>query len=106
VAFFQLGGVVLSVYGRAHLAKDAGLSPGRAGFGGIALAQNVRSKQEVDAVLAEAEKAGGRIIASAGEKFWGVSSDNHFSRRVASSDNVTRRDKVRRYRFGYDQDAG
>src|SRR3954451_11150541 len=71
VAFFQLGGVVLSVYGRAHLAKDAGLVPDGSGFGGIALAQNVRSRQEVDAVLAEAEKAGGRVIAKAEEKFWG-----------------------------------
>jgi uncharacterized protein len=71
VAFFQLGGIVLSVYGRAHLAKDAGLSPEGSGFGGIALAQNVRSKQEVDAVLADAEEAGGRVIAKAEDKFWG-----------------------------------
>jgi predicted lactoylglutathione lyase len=71
VAFFQLGGIVLSVYGRAHLAKDAGLPPEGTGFGGIALAQNVRRKQQVDVVLAEAERAGGRIIAKAEEKFWG-----------------------------------
>jgi predicted lactoylglutathione lyase len=71
VAFFQLGGIVLSVYGRARLAKDAGLSPDGSGFGGIALAQNVRSKGEVDALLAEAEKAGGRVIAKAESKFWG-----------------------------------
>ena len=71
VAFFQLGGVVLSVYGREHLAKDAGLSPEGSGFGGVALAHNVRSKAEVDALLAEAEEAGGRVIAKAEDKFWG-----------------------------------
>lgn len=71
VAFFQLGGIVLSVYGRGHLAKDAGFSPDGAGFGGIALAQNVRSKGEVDEILARAETAGGRILAKAEDKFWG-----------------------------------
>jgi predicted lactoylglutathione lyase len=71
VAFFQMGGIALSVYGRAHLAADAGVPPEGSGFGGIALAQNVRSKEEVDAVLAEAERAGGRIIAKAQDKFWG-----------------------------------
>lgn len=71
VAFFQLGGIVLSVYGRGPLAEDAGLSPEGSGFGGIALAQNVRSKGEVDEILARAEKAGGRILAKAEDKFWG-----------------------------------
>jgi predicted lactoylglutathione lyase len=71
VAFFQLGGVVLSVYGREHLARDAGLPPEGSGFGGIALAHNVRSKGEVDALLTEAEKAGGRVISKAEDKFWG-----------------------------------
>jgi catechol 2,3-dioxygenase-like lactoylglutathione lyase family enzyme len=71
IAFFQCGGMVFSVYGRADLAKDAGLPAEGSGFGGITLAQNVRSKEEVDAVLAEAEKAGGRILSPAEEKFWG-----------------------------------
>src|SRR5262245_268953 len=70
VAFFQLGGVVLSVYGRGHLARGAGLPPEGSGFGSVALAHNVRSKGEVDDLLAEAEKAGGRVIARAEDKFW------------------------------------
>ena len=73
VAFFQMGGVVLSLFGRADLAKDAGLTdagePGR--FGGIALAYNARSREEVDAVLAEAVAVGARLLKPAQEAFWG-----------------------------------
>src|SRR3954471_21079220 len=48
VVFFQVGGLVLSLFPREHLAKDAALSPEGSGFCGIALAYNTRSKQEVD----------------------------------------------------------
>jgi catechol 2,3-dioxygenase-like lactoylglutathione lyase family enzyme len=71
IAFFQCGGMILALYGRDELAKDAGLPAAGNGFGGVTLAQNVRSKAEVDAVLAGAQKAGGRIIAPAEDKFWG-----------------------------------
>jgi len=70
VAFFQTGGMVLALFGRAALAEDAHLSLGT-GFGGIALAHNVRSKAEVAAVLAEAERSGGRILKPAQDTFWG-----------------------------------
>ena len=42
-----------------------------AGFAGMALAQNVRSKAEVDAVIAEAEKAGAKVLKKARDVFWG-----------------------------------
>lgn len=71
IAFFQCGGMILALYGRADLAKDAGLPAEGTGFGGVTLAQNVRTKTEVDAVLAEAVKAGGRLLAPAEDKFWG-----------------------------------
>ncbi len=71
VAFFQAGGMALALYGRESLAKDAGLTDKGSGFGGITLAHNVRSKTEVDALLAEAERAGGRILVPAEDKFWG-----------------------------------
>jgi catechol 2,3-dioxygenase-like lactoylglutathione lyase family enzyme len=74
VAFFQLGGLALGLFGRASLAEDAGLAetePGAPGFGGIALAQNVRSPEAVDALLAEAERAGARILRPARKVFWG-----------------------------------
>jgi len=72
VAFFQAGGMILGLWSRAALAEDAGLPPeAPSGFGGMALAHNVRSKAEVDAVLAEAEAAGARMLRPAQEVFWG-----------------------------------
>ncbi|MFI0777529.1 VOC family protein [Streptomyces sp. NPDC021212] len=60
--FFQAGGLGLVLWGRDKLARDCGLEPGSAGgFGGIALAHNVRSEAEVDALLAAAEQAGGTV---------------------------------------------
>src|SRR5215210_1746095 len=70
VAFFQVGGLVLSLFPREHLAEDAGLSPEGSGFCGIALAYNTRSKDEVKEVLREAERAGARILKPAQDVFW------------------------------------
>ena len=70
LVFFQLGGIVLSLYRRDALARDANLDPGE-GFGGMTLAYNGRSKEEVDATLAAAEAAGARILKPAEEVFWG-----------------------------------
>ncbi len=71
VAFLPAGGVVLALYGRDALAEDAHVPPEGSGFGGIALAHNVRRREEVAAVLAEAEAAGGRILKPAQDVFWG-----------------------------------
>jgi catechol 2,3-dioxygenase-like lactoylglutathione lyase family enzyme len=70
VVFFQLGGIVLGLWGRAARAADARLELGQ-GFGGVALAYNVREKAEVAAVLAEAEAAGAAILKPAEDTFWG-----------------------------------
>jgi len=74
VAFFQAGGVVLALYDRAALAADAQLpdtpAPGGA-FTGVALAHNVRTRDEVARVLAEAVAAGGRLLKPAQDAFWG-----------------------------------
>ncbi|MGW2566080.1 VOC family protein [Streptomyces sp. NPDC001537] len=60
--FFQAGGLGLVLWSREKLARDCGLEPRPAGgFGGIALAHNVRSEAEADALLAAVERAGGRI---------------------------------------------
>jgi uncharacterized protein len=60
--FFQAGGLGLVLWGRDRLAADCGLPAGAAaGFGGIALAHNVRSEAEVDALLAAVNQAGGTI---------------------------------------------
>jgi catechol 2,3-dioxygenase-like lactoylglutathione lyase family enzyme len=71
VTFLSAGGVVLSLYGRDALAEDAHLPPEGSGFGGITLAHNVRERDEVAVVLAEAEAAGGRILKPAQDVFWG-----------------------------------
>ena len=60
--FFQAGGLGLVLWSRDKLAADCGLGPGPAsGFGGIALAHNVRSEAEVDALLAKVAQAGGTV---------------------------------------------
>jgi predicted CoA-binding protein/catechol 2,3-dioxygenase-like lactoylglutathione lyase family enzyme len=71
VAFFQMGGSILALWPRAELAKDAGLVDDGHGFQGIALAYNTRTEEEVDEVLAAAEKAGGRIVQAAHKAFFG-----------------------------------
>lgn len=71
IAFFQLGGVALGLYGRSALAEDAKLLDTGGEFGGIALAHNVRTRVEVDEVLALAAKVGGRILKPAESAFWG-----------------------------------
>jgi uncharacterized protein len=70
VVFFRAGGTVLALWGRAELAEDSGVEDG-GGWGGVTLAHNVRSPEEVDAVLAEAERAGATITRAAGPAFWG-----------------------------------
>jgi catechol 2,3-dioxygenase-like lactoylglutathione lyase family enzyme len=69
VVFFQAGGLVVGLFARAALAADAGLPEEGAGFRGIALAYNARSRAEVDAVMAAA--AGATITKPAEDTFWG-----------------------------------
>ncbi len=71
VAFFQTGGSAFGLYPRDKLAEDAKLPPEGSGFCGVALAQNVRSKEEVDRVLAEAVVAGATLLKAAQDVFWG-----------------------------------
>jgi uncharacterized protein len=70
VVFFRAGGIVVALWSRSALAEDSGVRDG-GGWGGVTLAHNVRSPQEVDAVLAGAEKAGATIARAASETFWG-----------------------------------
>jgi uncharacterized glyoxalase superfamily protein PhnB len=70
VVFFQAGGMILALWDRAALAADSGVDDA-GGYGGITLAHNVRSPGEVDAVIAEARKAGATIAREPAETFWG-----------------------------------
>ena len=70
VAFFQAGGMVVALWSRGELAADSTVvDPG--GWGGVTLAHNVRSPEEVDAVLAEAEAARATIGRPGAETSWG-----------------------------------
>jgi uncharacterized protein len=68
---FDLGGMLFSLYPREALAEDVGVSAEGHGFSGLTLAQNTRSKEETDTVLAEAERLGGTLVKPAQEVFWG-----------------------------------
>ena len=72
IAFFATEGVRLAVYPREKLAEDIGVAEGAGGeFGGITLAHNVRRKEQVEQVLALAERSGGRVVKPAQDVFWG-----------------------------------
>jgi uncharacterized protein len=66
VAFYQAGGLALALWWRKSLAEDARVPEAGSGFRGCALAQNVRSKDQVDQVLADAAAAGG-VVTKPGE---------------------------------------
>jgi uncharacterized protein len=70
VVFFQAGCMIVALWGRDQLAADTAV-PDSGSWGGVTLAYNARSPAEVDAVLAEAEAAGGTIARPGGETFWG-----------------------------------
>jgi catechol 2,3-dioxygenase-like lactoylglutathione lyase family enzyme len=70
VVFFQTGGMVLALWDRAALAEDSVVED-TGGWGGVSLALNVRSPEEVDDVLEEARAAGAVIGRPGAETFWG-----------------------------------
>ena len=71
VAFFTLDGTWLGLYGRDALAEDATVSAAGEGFAGVALAHNVMSPEQVDAVIQQAAAAGATIVKVPQKVFWG-----------------------------------
>jgi predicted CoA-binding protein/predicted lactoylglutathione lyase len=71
VTFIQLGNIVLSLFARDELAKDARVENSRPGFSGMTLAFNTRSEAEVDALVALAVECGGRLVKAPQKVFWG-----------------------------------
>ena len=69
--FFQAGPLVLVLWARAKLAADSGVPDDGRGFDGVTLAQNVRSAEEVDAVVAAAAEAGATVPRKPGPTFYG-----------------------------------
>lgn len=72
VAFFDLGGQVLSLFPREALAEDAAVEPAPAGSGlAFSLARNVAAESDVSEMLARAVAAGGRITREPSSPPWG-----------------------------------
>jgi catechol 2,3-dioxygenase-like lactoylglutathione lyase family enzyme len=70
--FFQAGGQALVLWGREKLAADSGLPAGEPPeFTGVALAHNVRSREEVDELIEAARAAGARVTKPPERTFYG-----------------------------------
>jgi len=68
--FFQAGDMVLALWDRAKLAEDSCVEDS-GGWGGMTLALNLGSREEVDEVTEQARAAGATIGREPGETFWG-----------------------------------
>ena len=72
VIVFDLLGQTLGLYPMEKLAEDIGVAASDiGGFSGITLGYNVREKDEVSAILALVEPAGGKVLKPAADVFWG-----------------------------------
>lgn len=72
VAFIDMNeDLILALYPRAALAKDAGVKLAPPSASDLSLGHVVGSKQAVDAVMRQAQAAGARITDAARERFWG-----------------------------------
>lgn len=72
VTFFQLNGFVLALFPRDELAADAGVDAvDSAGHSRMALAYNVRERNQVDELLTYVGTSGARVVKPAEDAFWG-----------------------------------
>jgi len=73
IAFFNTSGARFAIYPLDKLAGDISedVPPARSGFSGVTLAHNVRTREEVAQVLAQAHEAGAAIVKFAQDTSWG-----------------------------------
>ena len=71
IRFHQGNGTVLALFARGALAHDAGVADAPAGFSGVTLACNARSKEDADLLFERALRAGGRALKPPQDVFWG-----------------------------------
>ena len=69
--FFQANGVVLVLWGHGQLAGDMGIDTPGEGWGGIALAHNVGSPEEVHEIVEQARRAGAVVTRPPAKTFYG-----------------------------------
>jgi hypothetical protein len=73
VAMFTLDdGLILSLYPRSELAKDAGVGPESISGSGVSIGHIVDSREAVDRVLNLAGRAGAQVLGAAHERAWGI----------------------------------
>jgi catechol 2,3-dioxygenase-like lactoylglutathione lyase family enzyme len=73
VVMFRLdGGLILALYPRTELAKDAGVEFEPPKSGEFSIGHLVAAKQDVDALLAQAEAAGATLTGPPHERPWGI----------------------------------
>ncbi len=73
IALFHLrGGLILALYPRSELARDANVPLGGPRTGEFSIGHIVPSKTEVDALLAQAAAAGATLTDQAHERPWGI----------------------------------
>ena len=71
IKFFQAGGVVLALFPREELAKDALVPSEGNGFAGFTLAYNAQSETEVDEIIRDLKAKGVKILKDPQKVFWG-----------------------------------
>jgi uncharacterized glyoxalase superfamily protein PhnB len=71
IAFFQLNGLLLSLYPKEKLAEDAQTNAAGSGFKSFTLAYNARSEKEVNEVMQSLKAKGVTIVKEANKAFWG-----------------------------------
>lgn len=70
--FFQAGGMAVVLWSRDKLAADSGIgNDDGSSFGGVALAHNVRSREEVNEVVHRAASAGANVTREPSDTFYG-----------------------------------
>lgn len=71
ITFFQLNGIMLSLYPNDKLADDATVNPDGSGFKGFTLAHNVRSEKEVEELIEYLRSKGVTIVKEPVKTDWG-----------------------------------
>jgi catechol 2,3-dioxygenase-like lactoylglutathione lyase family enzyme len=73
VVMFHLdGGLILALYPRTELAKDAGIAPTAAHPGEFSIGHLVDTRAAVDDLLAQAQAAGATLTDAAHDRPWGI----------------------------------
>jgi hypothetical protein len=72
VMFHLRGGLILALYPRRELAKDADIPFGPQKTGELSIGHLVEGRADVDALLAQAEQAGAELTGRARDRPWGI----------------------------------